>query len=118
MRSIILALSAASLVIPATMAVPVTKAAAQDRRYDDRHDRRANQRRYEARVYRGRDGRTYCRHSDGTTGLIAGGVGGAVLGNSIAGRGDKTLGTVLGGVAGALGGRAIDRASTADRRCR
>lgn len=125
MRSIILALSAASLVIPATMALPLSGAVAQDRRYndddrryDDNHRGRDSRRRYEARVYKGRDGRTYCRHSDGTTGLIVGGVGGALLGNSVAGRGDKTLGTVLGGVAGAFGGRAIDRASTADRRCR
>lgn len=105
MRTLILALSAASLVIPATMAVPLSQAEAR------RH-------RYQPRVYEGRDGRTYCRHSDGTTGLIVGGVGGALIGNSVAGRGDKTLGTVLGGVAGAFGGRAIDRASTADRRCR
>lgn len=106
MRHLILALSAAAVVIPATMAVPTDMAEARKNR------------RYEPRVYEGRDGRTYCRHSDGTTGLIAGGVGGALLGNTIAGRGDKTLGTVLGGVAGAFGGRAIDRASTADRRCR
>ena len=106
MRNFIIALSAASLVIPATMAFPTANAEARSRRH------------YQPRVYRGRDGRSYCRHSDGTTGLIVGGVGGAVLGNSIAGHGDKTLGTVLGGVAGAFGGRAIDRASTADRRCR
>lgn len=105
MRHLVLALSAASLVIPATMIVPTDKVEARKKRY------------YEPREYRGRDGRTYCRHSDGTTGLIVGGVGGAVLGNSIAGHGDKTLGTVLGGVAGAFGGRAIDRANTADRRC-
>lgn len=105
MRTFIMALGAASLAIPATMALPVDKAEARNHRYTPK-------------VYRGRDGRTYCRHSDGTTGLIVGGVGGALLGNSVAGRGDKTLGTVLGGVAGAFGGRAIDRASTADRRCR
>lgn len=105
MRNILLALGAASLVIPVTMAVPVSKAEARRKHY------------YQPREYRGRDGRTYCRHSDGTTGLIVGGVGGALLGNSIAGHGDKGLGTVLGGVAGAFGGRAIDRANTADRRC-
>ena len=106
MRTLIMALSAASLVIPATMAIPTTQAEARKHRYS------------QPRVYTGSDGRRYCRHSDGTTGLIAGGVGGALLGNSIAGRGDKTLGTVLGGVAGAFGGRAIDRTMTADRRCR
>jgi len=106
MRTFIMALSAASLVIPVTMVVPTTQAEAH------------RDRKYKPRVFQGRDGRTYCRHSDGTTGLIAGGVGGAVLGNSIAGRGDKTLGTVIGGVAGAFGGRAIDRSMTANRRCR
>jgi len=107
MRTFLMALSAASLAIPATMAFPTAEASARD-----------HHRRYAPRVYQGRDGRRYCRHSDGTTGLLVGGVGGALLGNQIAGRGDKTLGTVLGGVAGAFGGRAIDRASTADRRCR
>jgi hypothetical protein len=32
-------------------------------------------------VYRGSDGRYYCKRNDGTTGLIVGGAGGAVLGN-------------------------------------
>ena len=105
MRNVLLAFGAMSLVIPATMAVPLSKADARHRRY------------YQPREYTGRDGRRYCRHSDGTTGLIVGGVGGALLGNSLAGHGDKGLGTVLGGVAGAFGGRAIDRANTADRRC-
>ena len=108
MRNFIMALSAASLVIPVSMAIPTTQAEARHRHH--RH--------YTPHVYRGRDGRTYCRHSDGTTGLIVGGVGGALLGNSLAGNGDKTLGTVLGGVGGAFGGRAIDRSMTADRRCR
>ncbi|WP_404371888.1 glycine zipper 2TM domain-containing protein [Sphingomonas sp. MMS24-J45] len=106
MRNLMMALGAASLAIPATMALPVDKAEARKHRH------------YAPRVYTGSDGRRYCRHSDGTTGLIAGGLGGALLGNSLAGRGDKTLGTVLGGVAGAFGGRAIDRTLTADRRCR
>jgi|UniRef100_UPI0035CC0F37 uncharacterized protein YcfJ len=105
MRTLIMALAAVSVAIPATFVAPTTQAEARDRHH------------YQPRVYQGRDGRRYCRHSDGTTGLLVGGVGGALLGNSIAGRGDKTLGTVLGGVAGAFGGRAIDRASTADRRC-
>ena len=33
------------------------------------------------RVYRGRDGRYYCRRSDGTTGLNVGGAAGGLLGN-------------------------------------
>jgi uncharacterized protein YcfJ len=61
------------------------------------------------RIYRGGNGRYYCRRSDGTTGLIIGGLAGGILGNSIADGGSKTLGTLLGGATGALLGRSIDR---------
>ena len=61
------------------------------------------------RVYRGGDGRYYCRRNDGTTGLVIGGIGGGVLGNVIAPGGSKTLGTVLGALGGGLIGRGIDR---------
>lgn len=57
----------------------------------------------------------YCRHSSGQTGLIAGGVGGALLGRSIVGHG--LLGTIAGAAGGALAGRAIDRTLTAPQRC-
>lgn len=60
------------------------------------------------RIYRGEDGRYYCRRSDGTTGLIVGGVAGAALGNIIAPRGSRTLGTILGAVGGAAAGAAVD----------
>ncbi|QUD86451.1 glycine zipper 2TM domain-containing protein [Phenylobacterium montanum] len=61
------------------------------------------------RIWRGSDGRYYCRRSNGSTGLVIGAVAGAVVGNQLAGRGDKTLGTVLGAAGGALLGREIDR---------
>jgi Ni/Co efflux regulator RcnB len=61
------------------------------------------------RVYRGTDGRYYCKRTDGTTGLIVGGLAGGALGNVIDGGRSRVLGTLLGGVAGALGGRAIER---------
>ena len=61
------------------------------------------------RIYRGSDNRYYCRRSDGTTGLIIGGLAGGLLGNSLAGGGSRTLGTLLGGGAGALLGQSIDR---------
>ena len=61
------------------------------------------------RLYRGNDGRYYCRRSDGTTGLIVGGAAGGVLGNVIAPGGSKTLGTVLGALGGGLIGNSIDR---------
>ncbi len=59
-------------------------------------------------IYRGRDGRYYCKRDDGTTGLIIGGIAGGVLGNVIAPGGSKTVGTVLGAVAGGLLGKEID----------
>jgi hypothetical protein len=61
------------------------------------------------RIYRGSDNRYYCKRDDGTTGLIIGGVSGAVLGNIIAPGGWKTLGTIIGGGAGAVLGRQVDR---------
>ena len=68
------------------------------------------------RVWQGDDGRYYCRRSNGTTGLVIGAAGGALLGREIAGRyGDRTLGAILGAAGGALLGRSIDRSST---RCR
>ena len=63
------------------------------------------------RIYRGKDGRYYCKKPDGTTGLIIGGLAGGVLGNIIAPGGSKTLGTILGAAGGALAGRAIDRSN-------
>jgi hypothetical protein len=67
------------------------------------HDRRLSRADY---VYRGGDGRYYCRRSDGTTGLVVGGIAGGVLGNAIGG---DTLGTLLGAAAGAVAGSSIDR---------
>jgi len=64
------------------------------------------------RIYRGRDGRAYCRRNDGTTGLVVGAVGGGVLGNLVGG---GTLGTLLGAGGGALLGRSVDRGNV---RCR
>lgn len=64
------------------------------------------------RIYRGKDGRAYCRRSDGTTGLVVGAVGGALLAKLVGG---NTLGTLAGGAGGALLGRSIDRG---DVKCR
>jgi len=62
----------------------------------------------DTRVWRGEDGRTYCRKRNGTTGLIIGGAAGALLGREIDGGRDRTLGTILGAAAGALLGREVD----------
>lgn len=99
MRNIMLSMGAAALTAT-TLVVPT---AADARKH---------------RTYYGKGSRTYCTRSGGTTGAVVGGVGGALIGNGVAGRGDKLLGTVIGGAAGALGGRAIDKTITAKRRCR
>lgn len=61
------------------------------------------------RIYRGQDNRYYCRRSDGTTGLIIGGLGGGTLGAALAPGGSETLGALLGGALGAVVGSSIDR---------
>ena len=63
------------------------------------------------RIYRGQNGRYYCRRNDGTTGLIVGACLGALLGNQIDIGGSRTVNTIIGGAAGAVLGRAIDRGS-------
>lgn len=83
----------------------------------DRHGRYYNPRRLNRRdrIWRGRDGRYYCRRDNGTTGLVIGAGVGALLGRTIDTRGDRTVGTVLGAIAGGLIGREIDRG---ELRCR
>jgi hypothetical protein len=83
-----------------------------------RDDPRYQERRLgaEDQVYRGSDGRYYCRRSDGTTGLIVGAAGGALLGNVIDGGRSRTAGTLIGGALGALIGRSVEQSQ--DVRCR
>ncbi len=68
-------------------------------------------------VYRGSDGRYYCKRNDGTTGLVIGAVAGGAVGNVIDGGHNRVAGTLIGGVLGALAGKAIDQ-SNSDVRCR
>ena len=56
-----------------------------------------------------------CRRSPATTGTVAGGVAGAVVGHSLLGHG--LLGVAAGAVGGAVAGGAIDRSMTARYRC-
>ena len=117
-RTSALALAAAG------MAVSAVPAAAQDyghyNRYEQSHrDRYGNDTRYYGRNYhservtrnmrtwRGDDGRYYCRHKDGTTGLIIGAAAGALLGRAVDGGYNHTTGTILGGVVGALLGKSV-----------
>lgn len=124
MKKTLIALAAASLTVP--MAAP---AAADPPPWAPAHGKRAKDRAYDARgyyvqprritrnsyVWRGNDGRYYCRRDNGTTGLVIGAGVGALAGHELAGRGDRTLGAILGGVVGGLLGREIDRGSL---RCR
>ncbi len=70
---------------------------------------------YHGKMWRGSDGRMHCRRPNGTTGLIVGAAGGALLGRAIDTRGERATGTILGAAAGALVGREIDRSRV---RCR
>jgi hypothetical protein len=61
------------------------------------------------RIYAGRDGRYYCRRSDGTTGLIIGGLAGGALGATLGAGSNGVLGALLGAGIGAAIGSSIDR---------
>ncbi len=116
MRKLMLALGAMSVavpaatVIPAAAAAPYVKAGTGVANYSEQRRKR-----YAYREWRGRDGRRYCRKPDGTTGLVVGGVAGALVGRTIDTRGDRTVGTLLGAAAGAVAGREIERSG---KRCR
>lgn len=109
MRNLVLALSATAMAVPASLALPVEPADAQSRYYRDGY--------YYGPTWRGRDGRTYCRRSNGTVGLLVGGAAGALIGREIDGGRDRTAGTIIGAAVGALVGREVQRGSSG-RRCR
>ena len=109
MRKLILAMSATAMAVPVTMAVPMDSAQAQSRYYRNGA--------YVGPTWQGRDGRYYCRRSNGTVGLIVGGAAGALIGRSLDGGRNRTAGTVIGAAAGALIGREVQR-SRSTRRCR
>ena len=93
-------LSAAAALTAASIAASVTPAEA-------RHHARQ-----QAREWRGSDGRMHCRRSNGTIGLVVGGVAGALVGRTIDTSGDRAVGTVVGAGAGALIGHTIARRRT------
>ena len=88
-----LALTAATLAIPAMPTVAV----ASDRGT------------YNGKVWRDSSGRLRCKRPNGTTGLIVGAAGGALIGRAIDTHGERATGTILGAAAGALMGRQIER---------
>ncbi len=102
MRKLILAVTAATMAMPV---IPVSPASAQSGYYN-------------GRVWRDSHGRLRCRRGNGTTGLIIGGAGGALVGRAIDGGRNRTLGTVVGAAAGALVGREVQRSSRSRYRCR
>lgn len=126
MRKIVISAALAAIMLPIAtpaLADPPPWAPAYGRRGHDEyrdyrdHGRHVEYRRLgrDDRIWRGNDGRYYCRRSNGTTGLVVGAALGGVLGNQIAGRGDRTLGTILGAAGGGLLGREIDRGNVTCR---
>jgi len=90
MRKIMLALAATSMTVP-VMSTP------------------AMARGYHGKVWQDSHGRWRCKRPNGTTGLIIGAAGGALVGRAIDTRGERATGTIIGAAAGALLGRHIDR---------
>ncbi len=100
MRKLVLALSAATLAVPAVPGAVLAHEGPQ-----------------QTRTWRGEDGRIYCRKPNGTTGLIVGGAAGALAGRAVDRHGERATGTVLGGALGALLGRHVQR-NVLKKRCR
>jgi len=93
MRKFTLAVVAASLAMPVALPAP---AMAHDGYYN-------------GRVWKDNQGRLRCKKPNGTTGLIVGAAGGALLGRAIDTHGERATGTILGAAAGALIGRSVER---------
>jgi len=102
MRKFTLAIAAASLALPVAMPAPSFA-----------HDTY-----YNGKVWRDSQGRLRCKRRNGTTGLIVGAAGGALVGRAIDTRGERATGTIVGAAAGALIGRSIDRNRKGGYRCR
>lgn len=114
MKKTLLALAAATLVVPGAAVVAADGFSGFNKSAGYKSDI-SYQNRDNFRSWRGKDGRTYCRRKNGTTGLVVGAAVGALAGREIAGRGDRTVGTIIGAAGGALLGREIDKGK---RRCR
>ena len=91
MRKIMMAAAAFTLAVPA---IPSAALA---------HDG------YHGKTWRDSQGRLRCKRPNGTTGLIVGAAGGALIGRAVDTRGSRATGTILGAAAGALIGRELDR---------
>jgi len=99
MRKMMLALAAATLTVPAMPSAALARDG------------------YQGKVWRDSHGRLRCKRSNGTTGLIVGAAGGALIGRAIDTHGERATGTIVGAAAGALVGRSIER-NRSGYRCR
>jgi len=70
---------------------------------------------YHGKVWRDSHGRLRCKRPNGTTGLIIGAAGGALVGRAVDTHGERATGTIIGAAAGALIGRSVERSRV---RCR
>ena len=102
MKTMMLALAAVGLAIPA---LP-QQADARPRHHNPY---------YTGKVWHDSQGRLRCKRPNGTTGLIIGAAGGALVGRAIDTHGERATGTILGAAAGALIGRSVERSRV---RCR
>lgn len=95
MRNMMMAIAAAGLTVPA--ATLTVAAPAQAQRY------------YNGKTWYDSQGRARCRRNNGTTGLLVGAAGGALIGRAVDTQGSRATGTILGAAAGALIGREVER---------
>jgi outer membrane lipoprotein SlyB len=114
-KKTIMALAASTLLLPATAVVAADQFSVSTASVGYKEDVSYQNRNRKYREWRGKDGRTYCRRKNGTTGLIVGGAVGALAGRAIDTRGDRATGTIIGAAGGALLGREIDKGP---RRCK
>lgn len=98
MRTLALALAATTLTLPALPSVAIAHGSG-----------------YHGKTWRDGQGRLRCKRPNGTTGLIVGAAGGALVGRAIDTRGERATGTIIGAAAGALLGRQVERSRS---RCR
>ena len=102
MRKLSLAVAAAAMTIPTMVPVLPSPAMARHHYYSSNNY-------YQGRVWRDSRGRLRCKRGNGTTGLLIGAAGGALVGRAIDTHGSRATGTILGAAAGALIGREVDR---------
>jgi hypothetical protein len=102
MRTMMMALAATSMTVPAVVVATPAE---------------AHQGYYQGRTWYDGQGRMRCKRPNGTAGLVIGGAGGALLGRAIDTRGERATGTIIGAAAGALLGRHVQR-SRSRYRCR